>query len=413
DCRLPDFDYVQVLWSSEPNITPTTKTVRQPKAIKISPGSTAYPDCGGVNCQSCMTRLIGGFKPIQIGENAYRCSTKKAPKIEADLPFVVTIPQGRAWVAPQKNSWVICHALAVITPDNYLLGDLSRDYPWFLPGCPHQERPEHSIFEQENIPPIAKISGKVVLLSGLAGHVYYHWMFDILPRLELLRLSGIKLKEIDWFVVNSSSKSFQQESLDLLGIPLSKIIESDLQSYIQADELIVPSFPGYLDWVPEGTISFLRHTFLPQINLTQTNNSKIYVSRAKAKNRKLVNESEVNQLLTAAGFVTVFLEEMSLLEQVAMFANAKVIVAPHGSGLTNLVFCSPGTKVVELFSPNYVRTDYWVISQQLSLEHYYIVGQNFSCGTLRNLMYQNALTEDILVKINALELILQHCQQQD
>ncbi|MEO0849257.1 MAG: hypothetical protein AAFY50_22930, partial [Cyanobacteria bacterium J06648_1] len=64
-------------------------------------------------------------------------------------------------------------------------------------------------------------------------------------------------------------------------------------------------------------------------------------------------------------------------------------------------------------SPNYVRTDYWMISQQLNLEHYYIVGQNFSCGTLRNLMYQNALTEDILVSIDALELILEHCQQQD
>ncbi|MEL6579862.1 MAG: tetratricopeptide repeat protein [Cyanobacteria bacterium J06621_12] len=413
DCHLPDFDYVQVLWSREPSITPKTKTVRQSATIEIHPGTTAYSDCGGVNCQKCMMRLIAGFEPLQIGQNVYRCSPQKAPKIEAELPFIVTIPEGRVWVAPQKNSWVICHALAVITPDNYLLGDLSRDYPWFLPGCPYQERPEHSIFEQENIAPVEKIAGKVVVLSGLAGHVYYHWMFDILPRLELLRLSGIKLKEIDWFVVNSLSKPYQRETLNLLGIPQSKIIESDRQSHIQADELIVPSFPGYLDWVPEGTINFLRHTFLPQINLTQTSSSKIYVSRAKAKNRRLVNESEVSQLLTESGFVTVFLEEMSLLEQVAMFANAKVIVTPHGSGLTNLVFCSPATKVVELFSPNYVRTDYWMISQQLSLEHYYIVGQNFSCGTLRNLMYQNALTEDILVNIDALELVLQHCQQQD
>ena len=110
--------------------------------------------------------------------------------------------------------------------------------------------------------------------------------------------------------------------------------------------------------------------------------------------------------------MTVFLEEMTLLEQIATFANAKTIVAPHGSGLTNLAFCSPNTKVVELFSPNYIRTDYWMISQQLMLQHYYLVGQNFSCVSLRNLMYQNALTEDILVNIDALELILQHCQQQ-
>ena len=415
DSNLKDFDYVQVLWSQAPVVQNKPKVLRQPEAIKIKPGDTSYPDCGGVNCNSCMTKLIAQFKPLQIGQNAYQCSLEQAPKIDSGLPFVVTIPNGKAWVAPQKNSWVICYAMAVITPDNYLLGDLSRNYPWFLPGCPYQERAEHSIFEQENIAPVEKITGRVALLSSLAGHVYYHWMFDILPRLELLRRSEVKFKEIDWFVVNSLSKPYQQETLNLLGIAKDKIIESDRHSHIQASELIVPSFPGYLDWVPEGTIKFLRETFLPQINSNQNNqnHSKIYVSRARAKNRRLVNELEVSQLLTKSGFVTVFLEEMSFLEQVKIFANAKMIVSPHGSGLTNLVFCSPHTQVVELFSPNYIRTDYWMISQQLDLQHYYIVGQNFSCSSLRNLMYQNALTEDIFVSIDALKLVLQHCQQQD
>ncbi|MEN9518817.1 MAG: hypothetical protein RLZZ381_1405 [Cyanobacteriota bacterium] len=413
DSNLKEFNYVQVLWSQALVAQNKAKIVRQPEAIKIKPGDTFYPDCGGVNCNSCMTKLIAQFKPLQIGQNTYQCSLEQAPKINSELPFVVTIPDGRAWVAPQKNSWVICHAIAIITPDNYLLGDLSRDYPWFLPGCPYQERAEHSIFEQENIASVKKITGKVALLSSLAGHVYYHWMFDILPRLELLRRSDLKLKEIDWFVVNSLSKPYQQETLDLLGIDKDKIIESDRHSHIQASELIVPSFPGYLDWVPEGTIKFLRETFLPQINLNQNNQnqSKIYVSRARAKNRQLVNEIEVNQLLTKSGFVTVFLEEMSFLEQIKTFANAKMIVSPHGSGLTNLVFCSPNTQVIELFSPNYIRTDYWMISQQLDLQHYYIVGQNFSCSSLRNLMYQSALTEDIFVSIDALKLILRHCQQ--
>ncbi|MEM7761150.1 MAG: glycosyltransferase family 61 protein, partial [Cyanobacteria bacterium P01_A01_bin.40] len=198
-----------------------------------------------------------------------------------------------------------------------------------------------------------------------------------------------------------------------LGIPQDKIIESDRQSHVQATELIVPSFPGYLDWVSEGTIKFLRQTFLPQVSLTKTSKQKIYVSRAKAKNRQLINEAEVSKLLAKQGFKTVFLEELSVLEQVAVFINAEIIVSPHGSGLTNLVFCAPNTKVVELFSPNYLRTDYWMISQQLQLQHYYLVGENFDCLSLRNLMYQNPLTEDILVSIDSLKLILQHLQQQD
>ena len=124
----------------------------------------------------------------------------------------------------------------------------------------------------------------------------------------------------------------------------------------------------------------------------------------------MVNEREVDQLLNEQGFTTVFLEEMSFLEQVELFANAQIVVAPHGSGLTNLVFCSPSTKVVELFSPNYTRTDYMIVGQQLQLDYYYVVGTNFNCASLRNLMYQNPLTEDILVNIDALKLVLQYCQ---
>lgn len=410
DCQVEGFNYVQISWNEE-NSSPTKITgTRQPEIIKIpTPGQTSYQDCGGVNCNSCMNKLIKHFQPVQIGKNAYQCSWEQATPIQARLPFVVNIPEGRSWIAPQKNSWLICNALAVITPDHYLLGDLSRSYPWFLPACPYQERIEHPIFEQETIPPAEKISGKVALLSGLAGHVYYHWMFDIIPRIELIRRSEIKISEIDWFVVNSLSKPFQKETLELLGIPTAKILESDRHFYIQATELIVPSFPGYLDWVPPGTIQFLRRAFLPQVSLAKTSLGKrIYISRARAKNRQVINELEVSELLQEEGFKTIFLEEMSVLEQVAVFANAEIIVAPHGSGLTNLVFCSPNTKVVELFSPNYIRTDYWMISQQLQLQHYYVVGQSFDCLSLRNLMYQNTLTEDIFVNIISLKLVLRY-----
>ena len=411
DCQVSDFDYVQVLWSDRHDIEIDTTQTRHPEAIELAPEEIADPDCGGVNCFQCMKKQIDRFKPVQIGQNVYRCSLQEAVPIYSPLPFVLTLPEGRFWTAPQTNSWMICHALAVMTPDNYLLGDLSRDYPWFLPDCPYQERTQHSIFRQSCLPSIEKIEGKVALLSGLAGHVYYHWMFDIIPRLELIRRSELKLKEIDWFVVNSLDKPYQRETLSLMGVPTSKIIESDRHSHIQATKLIVPSFPGYLDWVEPGTIEFLRQTFLPQINLVKSNTPKIYISRAKAKNRRLVNESEVAQLLESQGFQTIFLEEMSVLEQVATFANAKAIVTPHGSGLTNLVFCEPNTKVVELFSPNYVRTDYWMISQYLRLQHYYIVGQSFDCLSLRNLMYQNTLTEDILINIDSLKLVLQHLQE--
>ena len=46
---------------------------------------------------------------------------------------------------------------------------------------------------------------------------------------------------------------------------------------------------------------------------------------------------------------TVALEDLEFRDQVALFRDAETVVAPHGGGLTNLVFCDPGTKVIELF----------------------------------------------------------------
>jgi len=119
-----------------------------------------------------------------------------------------------------------------------------------------------------------------------------------------------------------------------------------------------------------------------------------------------LNEEAVIDYLSTRGFVPVSLEELSFSEQLNWFASAKAIVAPHGSGLTNLVFCSPPTTVIELFSPNYIRHYFWVISQQLQLEHYFVVGEAIACDPIRELMYQNPLSEDIWINLYTLKQAL-------
>jgi hypothetical protein len=57
-------------------------------------------------------------------------------------------------------------------------------------------------------------------------------------------------------LVNSCQQPFQRETLKALGIPEYKIIESDRHPYIQAKQLIVPSFPGYLGWLSPRGLSF-------------------------------------------------------------------------------------------------------------------------------------------------------------
>lgn len=55
--------------------------------------------------------------------------------------------------------------------------------------------------------------------------------------------------------------------------------------------------------------------------------------------------------LGSLGFQRYFLEDMSMLEQVQLFYHADTVVGPHGSGLVNLLYCKPGTRVVEIGTP--------------------------------------------------------------
>jgi tetratricopeptide (TPR) repeat protein/capsular polysaccharide biosynthesis protein len=364
--------------------------------------------CAGLECSSCVQTIFKQLELIKLGNNIQTSSKKQQISYQNFNQFVAVIPQGRAWITPQINYWNVCKAIAIITPDNQLLADVSRDYPGQLPGCSRYHPQHHQIFQQNHLPPLQKVEGSVAVLSGLSGHIYFHWMVDILPRIELLRRSELNFNQIDYFLVNSTRLPFQRETLQQLGIPADKILESDQFPHLQATQLIVPSFAGYLGWLEPWAIQFLRQTFLtPEIKAKSGYPKRIYISRKNARHRRVLNETEVMEELSKYGFVSVELESLCFRDQVALFSRVQAIVAPHGSGLTNIIFCQKSAQIAEFISPHYNRHYYWVISQSLGLKHYSLTGEAFPCYPLRTLMYQNPLTEDIWVNLTDLRKLIE------
>jgi capsular polysaccharide biosynthesis protein len=258
-------------------------------------------------------------------------------------------------------------------------------------------------------------------------------MFDLLPRLHLIQASGVDLKDIDRFIVNSCQKPFQQETLKLLGIPENKLIESDRCPHIQAKTMLVPSLHRMSDRITNWGGNFLRNQFLNSSlnitdNLSQKNisdsragenlsdresptNQRLYISRKSAQYRRVLNELEVIEFLRAYGFRTITLESLSFQEQVTLMANATVAIAPHGAGLTNLIFSPPGSVVIELFSPDYLYNLYWLISNLSQLKYYYLIGDHvdsyYSALGQAKPQYIHPAGEDILVNLNKLRSLLQ------
>lgn len=274
-----------------------------------------------------------------------------------DAAYIVSIPKGRIYGEG-----------AIITPDDRLVGDISREF------LPRNDQHKHSVFSQLKLPKLSRIGGTVAVLAVQSADVYWHWMFDLLPRIHLLARSGISSDQIDYYVINTIKHPYQKESLEQVGLPKSKIIDCNKHTHLVADSLLVPSINQRVP--SKWSCNYVRDLFLtPDKTRSHKQGKRLYVTRSDARIRRVTNEYELSGLLAEHGFETITLTGKSVADQASLFASADVVLAPHGSGLTNILFCRPGTKLIELFNPMYVNPCYWVLSNTIGLEYYFQLGR--------------------------------------
>jgi capsular polysaccharide biosynthesis protein len=234
---------------------------------------------------------------------------------------------------------------------------------------------------------------------------YYHWMLEALPRLQLLEDAGIDLQAIDWFIVDGHSNQFVAPSLAAFGIPAGKLRTTHDGQAWQCEKLYVSSMPWDRNPPPRVT-AYVRERFLAQVGQGLPKR-RIFVSRTPSSRRWVVNESEVDTLLAARGFEKVYLEACSLADQVEMFATAEAIVGVHGASMTNLLFCAPQTKVIELFNPLYANPCYCAIAQQRGLRYSYLLGEGQVVGIGQDPAHYR---DDIKISPRDLERLLEQLE---
>lgn len=296
------------------------------------------------------------------------------------------------FAARLHNGRLFSNSGIVITEDNIVLEEVSR----VLGG--HIE--ETDIFRKIILPRPTVFTETIGVISTSAGEGFFHWMFDVLPRIFIINQSPWN---VDKIVVNSVNSKFQEETLSLLDL-LDNVIVLKENEHIQANELIVPSLPGSSGNMPKWVCDFLRRSFLPVSGSVDGKKKRLYVSRVNANNgRSVLNESDVMDLLAPLGFEVIYSENLSFQEQVRYFSQAEVIIAPHGAGLSNLVFCDEKTKVLEFFSPNYVNACYYALTNMVNLEYHYLIGEGKRPPEYCN---PEIVGENIIVDIASLQKIL-------
>lgn len=246
------------------------------------------------------------------------------------------------------------------------------------------------------LPKPIRLSGTAAVLAHeYAYSNFSHWIFDVLPKISILKDTCF-FDQVDWFLVGHTDKEYQLQTLINLEVPTQKIIQFSSRSHFQADTLLCPRLTGYqLQHHPSWKINFLKESFGHRRHLTPAR--RLFISRKDAPFRHLLQEDFLFDRLSLLGFEQICLSGLSLEATVDLFSDAEAVVGPFGSGLMNIAFCQPGTKVVEVATPAFYNCYHWYLASVRKLRHAVYFGDD---GMLDRQKSPNEGTKDININVD-------------
>jgi hypothetical protein len=210
-----------------------------------------------------------------------------------------------------------------------------------------------------------------------ANNAWHIWI-DVISKFRLIE-KHFSHKYTDFiYVLSSPSEYFNNVAKELF--PELRYYVMPKNTAWKFSHLLAPSMSNHEDGitVPEMA-KWLRHKFGGKKNLTR----KIFISRDDAPARKLINAEEV--FMALQGWETVTLTGMSTKKQIELFSSASHVISTHGAGLTNLLWCQTGTKVIEISQTELLEKKvYPVLSHHLGLSHHVLLGEKIPIKNSKN-----------------------------
>jgi hypothetical protein len=206
-------------------------------------------------------------------------------------------------------------------------------------------------------------------------HNFYHFFVDCLPRLAALVQSTAVSDETVTLLCTTPPSSLERLLLDRLGGDRFEIALLAQNALYEVETLAFTPLKtrrmsGYLP-APYGET--LRSLLAP--DRPSRRDRRLLISRREASYRRIGNEAALLDALRPLGFEAVALETLPLTEQAALLHDADAVVAPHGAGLTNLLYAQ-NAAVVELFPNPVVTPHYLLLAASLGHRYRYWCGQS-------------------------------------
>lgn len=219
--------------------------------------------------------------------------------------------------------------------------------------------------ELSHVPEDAPAIADGALFTGLATH--WHFVTDGLGCLREIHDGAERTLYVD-ADLSDGQVAFAQRFAARAGMAAFREVERVSAPVVRVRNVAFPTrrrFTEKVGWV---------RTVLGIEGVVPAGGKRLFVLRNGVSTRRLLNQDEVAGVLAARfGFEAVDPGVLTLDEQVAAFRDARIVVGPHGAGLTDLLFAARPAMLVEIFHSE-PQLFYHSLCYALGARHYTMRG---------------------------------------
>lgn len=239
--------------------------------------------------------------------------------------------------------------------------------------------------------------------SPISGNPF-HWLIETLPRLYSLA----QIDEPVVLLMPDNLAAARQEQLIGCLPPNVSLRLVPAGARLRVERFVLPSFltrQWDFAFPPAEHLAFVRDRLIAACGLSPEpiQQERIYISRARARVRRVSNEAAVLDVLRPLGFRPWYLEDLPLAEQVRLFRDAEAVIAPHGAGLANLLFAGR-VPVLELTS-RVVSPVYFFLTLALGQPYHWLYPPELEASLpspADGRLYSETRDRDITIDLDAL-----------
>ena len=190
---------------------------------------------------------------------------------------------------------------------------------------------------------------------------YCHWLLEDLPKIFAYSFIDKEIK----IITNKTHHTWQTESLELMGFSNKNVYHHDnhgtrVRNFYVTNMRSASSRNSERDPIGRAWVAKKIINGISDIQLT-TKKKRIFISRQDSGSRFITNMHEIEKVLCKHNIEIFYAGKTNFIDDVKVFLDAELIIAPHGAGMANMIFAKD-CHIIEISCDTHWKKDFFYLT---------------------------------------------------